>query len=464
MVDKAGGDSISTVKKHEMKALQAKSEQENASSLPTSHTQAALPEDQRYLYPPHGIVPEVIEECLYHPYPVIVSEVSGPRIVLDENGQEGTQISKCTIPRSSRQLPLVARYSPDGRFIAIGYANGDVIIREGCTLDILFIFAADSGGIVDVSWSHNSRRLLTASSGRRLRLYTLQEDSKPRLDQEVATNAEILSVSLHPWISHLALVCFFTAEPILLSLAAGGQRSATLSAVHPFVNIVAKFLDDGAIIAGGTGGAVAQYSVEQNRPGVQVQWNTLTATGGVIKGLDTTSGRLLLTCSDSKILVFTLEGIAQSGTPTLCLSAQVGAGLASREALNAEDDEIVAKVDLDGSRTTRLEPISRALWSSDGKWVLGAGSGGSHHKIFLWDGADGKLVNVLPSPRGEVSAMNICIHPQKEYPGRILSIARRQRAVYVWTSFQPAFWQVGICVRMFRWFDVCVYSCVCMCT
>jgi WD40 repeat protein len=104
---------------------------------------------------------------------------------------------------------IVARYSPDGRWLAVGAMDGHVRIYSADAMELITLLPGRSGehGVMDLSWHPDSHRLAVAADGDgtslALRIWT--REGEPRFEETTSTYGSVAWSHSGEWLADASL-------------------------------------------------------------------------------------------------------------------------------------------------------------------------------------------------------------------------------------------------------------------
>lgn len=291
---------------------------------------------------------------------------NAPRIALMTNGrvivrdaENGRRLSERDLQGSAIDL------SPNGRYLAVGTFDGQVLILDAMTAEVLHTFKEHAARVLDIRFGTNSNLVYSAGADGALQNYSIQSGKKVRT--------------------------FQTGGPSLVALAVNPQGGIVASAgedgkLYIFSNASAKQLSAVGLPAGGR-------SVEISRDGKTM---AVGCENGLILLYDAAEGKLLGELKGHSDPVTTLSFSADSKT----LASACGD-------LSSFRDQSIRIWDI-ATRSEKAEAIGHksrvyAVAYSPNGGVLASGSEDSQFK--LWETASYKellTMAVFPQSRDYV--------------------------------------------------------------
>jgi len=310
-----------------------------------------------------------------------------------ETGDRVPGIEVSGIPGHVGDATAVA-FSPDGRLLASGDDDGQVIVRDAWTWEDRRRMPGHIGAITQLAWSPDSTRLASASRDGSVRV----RDLESRVDVQLR-----------------------------------GHRGA--------VTGIAWDLAGQLLFSAGEDGAVNEWEVESGR----LLRNLAGHTGPVLCiDYDPNHARLVTGSSDTTVRVWDLE----SGTAVV-LSGHVTAvrhvafGPAGDLVLSSGEDGTVYLWDTAGDlATTELAlhrgPVNTVTFDATGKHLVSASD---DHDLLLWDSETAEPLRRL---RGHDSMVRSAVYSPD---GRAILSASQDKTVRLWDA------ETGRLIKVFSGFD-----------
>ncbi|KAG8942993.1 chromatin binding protein [Tulasnella sp. 424] len=321
---------------------------------------------------------------------------------------------------------LCLRYSPTGRFIAAGRYDGFISVWDTETKGIIRSMEGHVKGIVSVSWSRNSKYILTASKDWNCIIWDLKLGERT---QTIRFDTPLVGASFHPRNSKIILVTLATQQCFICDLRKKRNGRVELSDA-PIANGTNHDGESKASVKGTI--TVARFSAD-----------------GKTVWLGTSSGALLIFHTRTKELI-SREKLINNYSIKHMEFDRAGNYLV----LNSTERIVRAySIDPDSEDKPTLtllhklqDPIQRSPWmgvsfSGDGEYVL-AGSGNiASHGLYIWDRTTGDLEKILEGPKEPLTDLHW--HPIKPH---IASLAQ-SGLIHLWgrhvtenySAFAPGF-------------------------
>ncbi|EJT97547.1 WD40 repeat-like protein [Dacryopinax primogenitus] len=356
----------------------------------------------------------------------------------------------------------VAQFSPNGQLLAAGRDDGTVEVWDLHTYRVMRRLEGHVKGVVSVSWSRNSRYLLTSSRDFTCAVWDLAVPSRTGCKRDtVWFESPLTGAVFHPRTSHVILATVTTNECVLVDL-----RKSRLAGRWYLYDAEEEY-------SRSTGVTTARFT-----PDGQYVWAG-TAAGGLMI-FDVASKQLILSCSlETKAAMRLLEvdptgryfgaiftdrtvrvcsvtlpdfshppastppapdspaPIQPNGhTPSITLTS-AASPIPAISPLPAEGEEDEPGVAIEH---TYSDQIGRSAWtglswSPDGECLLAGSADKGSHKLFIWyRSGRGGLAKVLED-RG-VGVEDVAWHP---YLPLIASVSNNGR-INLWSALRKENW------------------------
>ncbi|BHF61587.1 Retinoblastoma-binding protein 5 [Sparganum proliferum] len=309
---------------------------------------------------------------------------------------------------------VTLQFNRAGSLIAIGCNDGRVEIWDFITRRIAKILVAHSHPVCSLSWSRNSRQLLSASTDNSVSVWNVITGE---CEKTFTFPCPVMKVQFNPRKATEVLVCPLRHPPVLIETDTG-----TPTIIHPEddndFSIVAAYDRRGArIYTGNSKGKVCIYDSKTLKL-VNSFRSTMTATNAAVKSIEFSrrGDFFLLNCADRIIRVYNCS-----------------------DAIESSDPEPVQKLrDLVTGHHWR-----KCCFSGDGEFIC-AGSM-KQHSIYIWERASGTLVKILHGQKGE-TLLDVVWHPLRPIVVSISnSVTKEQVSIWAqtqvqnWSAFAPDF-------------------------
>ncbi|KAF8332697.1 WD40-repeat-containing domain protein [Cantharellus anzutake] len=310
-----------------------------------------------------------------------------------------------------------ARFNSTGRFIAAGRADGWATVWDIDTQGVLRSLPGHYDKITAVSWSRNSRFLLTASRDWNVVLWDLEYGTRVRT---IRFDSPVIGASLHPKNCKILLAVLSTGQCYTVDTRNGSTERVEL-----------------------------QYSPneaedEAEQPTSRKKFSITTARfspDGMLVFVGTSRGDLLVYDLRSKQLVHEekisnanikhLEFSAAGGHLAICSSDRVVRIMKRIHASEAQVEmETFQKLQDRVGRT----PWSSISWSGNGDYVIAGADHKAAHTIYIWDRVSGNLDKILEGPKEPL--LDVHCHPLKS---TICSV-NTYGGIYIWSTVTTEKW------------------------
>ncbi|CAE6539861.1 unnamed protein product [Rhizoctonia solani] len=323
--------------------------------------------------------------------------------LLDPFGQDYPESVENTLD----EYAVCARFNRTGRFIAAGRPDGKTSIWDLETKGVIQIFTGHVKTITSVSWSRNSRYLLTSSKDWNCIIWDMSNGERC---SAVRFDAPVLQASFHPRNSKVLLVTLQSQQTILVDLRKRTRSQTELmdsQAQQPerMKATTAVFSPDGKTIQVGTStGVLATFNTRSKS---MLSCTKVSNGNSSIKHIACdNSGKYLIVNSNDRIV-----RVLEITTQTYDL-----------ELLHMFSDPI------------NKTPWNGICFSGDGEYVVaGAGHKAGHH-IYIWDRSSGALVKILEGPTEPL--VDADWHPFRP----ILSSVASSGLIHIWKTTYSENW------------------------
>ncbi|TIA89110.1 hypothetical protein E3P99_02223 [Wallemia hederae] len=296
-----------------------------------------------------------------------------------------------------------------GTLLAAGRFDGFVNIWDMLTLAPIRVFEAHVKAVVSVSWSMNSRYLLSASRDWNCVVWDVETGERR---QTIKMDAPVQEAFFHPCSSNCILITLSTQQTFIVDV----EHKHTKTEI-------------GQLWENGTNGEVIQRS--------QMTTAKFSSNGQYILG----------GTSQGCIIVFELPSLNVISESAICNGAIKQIALDRRDRLIActsRDRTIrVASMHEDMNGIEPLfrfaDEIDRTIWngvafSNDNEYVIGGSGHKASHYIYIWDTTSGTLLKVVEGPRNPLH--DVIWHPTKPHMASIDS----QGQILTWTTNNKQRW------------------------
>ncbi|CAL8099284.1 unnamed protein product [Calicophoron daubneyi] len=310
---------------------------------------------------------------------------------------------------------ITLQFNRIGSLLAIGCNDGRVEIWDFVTRRIAKILVAHTHPVCSLSWSRDSRHLLTASTDNTVSIWNVITSD---CEQTFRFPCPVLKAQLNARKPGQFLVCPMRHPPVVINIQTGDS-----TVIHPDdendLSIVASYDRRGKYIyTGNSKGKVCIYDTEKFE--VISSFKSGSAANAAIKSIEFArrGEYFLLNCADRVIRVYNCEDALKKG---------------------GSDPEPIKKLkDLVTGSHWR-----KCCFSGDGEYIC-AGSM-KQHSIYLWERSSGTLVKILHGQKGE-TLLDVVWHPLRPIIISISnSVTKEQVSIWAqtqvqnWSAFAPDF-------------------------
>ncbi|TIB42628.1 hypothetical protein E3P86_00303 [Wallemia ichthyophaga] len=308
-----------------------------------------------------------------------------------------------------------------GTLLATGRFDGFVNIWDMLTLAPLRVLEAHVKAVVTVSWSANSRYLLSACRDWSCVLWDVETGERVHT---IKFDAPVQEAFLHPFISTSVVATLSTQQTYLVDLSQLRQKEK-----------LAK-TEIGML-----------WETDSN--GQAIQRSQMTTA------MFSPSGRFIVGgTSQGCLLIFELPSLNVISETAICNGAIKRIAIDNRDRLVActsRDRTIrVASISDELRQITTLfrfaDEIDRTIWngvtfSNDNEYIIGGSGHKAGHYIYIWDTTSGTLIKVVEGPRSPLH--DVIWHPTKPHMasidshGQILTWTTNNKQR--WAAFAPGF-------------------------
>ncbi|VDO06017.1 unnamed protein product [Rodentolepis nana] len=301
-----------------------------------------------------------------------------------------------------------------GSLVAVGCNDGRIEFWDFVTRRIAKFIMAHSHPICSMSWSRNSRQLVSASADNTVSIWDVVTG---QCEQNFTFPCPVMKVQFNPRNSNDVLVCPLRHAPVLIDVSTGKPTILKQDCDND-PSVVASYDRRGAYIyTGNSKGKVTIYDTKDLK--VVNSFRAIsTSSNSSIKSIEFSrrGDFFLLNCADRFIRVYNCSDALESSEP---------------EPLQKLRDLVT------GSHWRKC------CFSGDGEFVC-AGSM-KQHSIYIWERAGGTLLKILHGQKGE-TLLDVIWHPLRPI---IVSVSNSmnkeqisiwaQTQVQNWSAFAPDF-------------------------
>ncbi|EIM21592.1 WD40 repeat-like protein [Wallemia mellicola CBS 633.66] len=303
-----------------------------------------------------------------------------------------------------------------GALLASGRFDGFVNVWDMLTLAPLRVFEGHVKAVSTVSWSKNSRFLLSASRDWNCIVWDMETSERAAT---IKFDAPIQEAFFHPFTSKFILVTLSTQQTFLVDLTTSKHVKTEIgqlweeddegNTIQRSQMTTARFSTDGQYIFGGTAqGRVIVFELPS--------LNVVSETGvcnGAIKQISISNSDRLLACTSRDRTV--------------------------RVAQVSEDKDVQPVFRF-------VDEIDKTQWnavcfSNDNEYIIGGSGHKATHYIYIWESTSGALIKVVEGPRDPLH--DVIWHPSKpnmasiDSHGQILTWTTNNKQR--WAAFAPGF-------------------------
>ncbi|PAA81283.1 hypothetical protein BOX15_Mlig014341g1, partial [Macrostomum lignano] len=300
-----------------------------------------------------------------------------------------------------------------GTLLAVGCNDGRVVIWDFLTRGIAKTITAHAVTVCSVSWSRDSKKLLTASTDNTVALWDVLSGE---CDKVFRFPSPVLKAAFHPRNSQRLLVCPMRHPPVLVDAETGSHSCLPPDEEGEFSTAAAFNSRGDHVYVGNSRGRVAVYQTRTLRQ-VAAFRATPATSNTAVKSIEFARKQrnFLLNCSDRIVRVYSCDIVLEARR-------------------NQEVEPLQKLKDLVTGNHWR-----KCCFSGDGEFVC-AGSMKAH-SIYIWDRIGGAMVKMLQGTKGE-TLLDVVWHPLRPI---ICSISNglvtvwSQSQVQNWSAFAPDF-------------------------
>nr|ALJ75661.1 RBBP5 [Schmidtea mediterranea] len=310
---------------------------------------------------------------------------------------------------------ITLQFNRCGNLIAIGCNDGRIEIWDYCTRRMIKYISAHVHPVCSVSWSRDSRKLLSASTDNHISIWDIITGDAL---ETFRLPCPVLKVQCHPRDCTKILVCPLRHAPVILNTVSY-QRSILQFEDDNDLGIVASFDRRGTYIyTGNSKGKVTIYN-SQNLQVVRTFRCTNTANSSIKSIEFSRRGEcFLINCADRVIRVYNCQDVTRNG--------------------DTDPDPSLQLRDIVTGNHWR-----KCCFSGDGEYIC-AGSM-KQHSIYLWERSSGTLVKILHGQKGE-TLLDVVWHPLRPVIVSLSnSVTKEQVSIWAqtqvqnWSAFAPDF-------------------------
>ncbi|VDK31614.1 unnamed protein product [Taenia asiatica] len=309
---------------------------------------------------------------------------------------------------------VTIQFNRPGSLVAVGCNDGRIEIWDFVTRRIAKIIVAHSHPVCSISWSRNSRQLLSASTDNTVSIWNVVTGECERI---FTFPCPVMKVQFNPRNPAQILVCPLRHPPVLIDVISG-RPTILKQEEENDPSVVASYDRRGThIYTGNSRGKVCIYDTKTLK--IVNQFRSIsTATNAAIKSIEFSrrGDFFLLSCADRFIRIYNCSDALESSEP---------------EPLQKLRDLVT------GSHWRKC------CFSGDGEFVC-AGSM-KQHSIYVWERASGTLFKILHGQKGE-TLLDVVWHPLRPIVVSVSnSLTKEQISIWAqtqvqnWSAFAPDF-------------------------
>ncbi|MCJ1402081.1 chromatin binding protein [Xylographa trunciseda] len=318
------------------------------------------------------------------------------------------------------------RFNRKGDFLASGRADGIIVIFDVETNGVAHKLRGHTRQIQSLSWSRDSRHILSSSQDWKCILWDLKDGSRIRT---VRFEAPVYIAELHPYNHFLFVASLFEDKPMLVDISStipskrrlpsaprrnqlDGEditgKQAAQDAKHTTCITIFTSLGN-HIIAGTSKGWLNIIETET----CQTIHSTRLCNGVVIYLRLTASGRdMVSNSSDRVIRTIPIPDLSQ---------------------VDLNIDNLKIEVEHKFQDVVNRLSWNHVAFSSTGEYVTA--STYMNHDIYVWERSHGSLVKILEGPKEELGVVEW--HPNRPL---VAACGLETGRVYIWSIISPQRW------------------------
>ncbi|MCJ1296494.1 chromatin binding protein [Xylographa carneopallida] len=318
------------------------------------------------------------------------------------------------------------RFNRKGDFLASGRVDGIIVIFDVETNGVAHKLRGHTRQIQSLSWSRDSRYLLSSSQDWKCVLWNLKDGSKVRT---VRFEAPVYIAELHPYNHFLFVASLFEDQPMLVDISSTipdkrqlpsaprrnqiegediTEKQAAQDAKHTTCITIFTALGN-HIISGTSKGWLNIIETET----CQTIHSTRLCNGVIIYLRLTASGRdMVSNSSDRVIRTIPIPDLSQ---------------------LDLDIDNLKIEVEHKFQDVVNRLSWNHVAFSSTGEYVTA--STYMNHDIYVWERSHGSLVKILEGPKEELGVVEW--HPNRPL---VAACGLETGRVYIWSIISPQRW------------------------
>lgn len=315
---------------------------------------------------------------------------------------------------------ITLQFNRIGSLLAIGCNDGRVELWDYVTRRISKVLIAHSHPVCCLSWSRDSRKLLTASTDNIVSIWNVVSSD---CERTFRFPCPVLKAQFNPRKADQFLVCPMRHPPVVISVSSG-EPTIIQPEDENDPSIVASYDRRGRFIyTGNSKGRTQRVMVcvyDTDKFQLVASFRPASSANAAVKSIEfARRGEcFLLNCSDRVIRVFSCA-----------------------DAISSSGCELEPKKKLKDLVTG--SHWRKCCFSGDGEYIC-AGSM-KQHSIYIWERSSGTLVKILHGQKGE-TLLDVVWHPLRPIIVSISnSVTKEQVSIWAqtqvqnWSAFAPDF-------------------------
>jgi len=308
---------------------------------------------------------------------------------------------------------VTCAFNRKGSLLAVGCAHGQCVIWDMDTRGVSKSMKHHHKMITSVSWTRNSRKVLTSSNGGHVDKWDV---ATGKLEYKGLFEPNVRAAQIHPKNNMLALVCVEGVDSYLIRMDVEASHSE-YSRVIGASSIEDESKSDKPDKAG---------TINALRFSKTGECIFAGSSRGILTICDTTTLEVKL----SQKIGFSIKSISFSRDGSYGL---VHVGERGKDCIRIFDARSTQlgkgfKVLMEFQDSVNRIHFRMATFSGNSDYVLGASSSKSTHDIFVWNRAFGQLVKTLHGPKE--GCVDLSYHPVRP----ILATVSSMGVIYLWTK------------------------------
>ena len=304
--------------------------------------------------------------------------------------------------RKHRSEIITLEFSPDGRFLVSGGADGAAVVLDPKTGNEVFR-SLHSDQVRDIAFSHNGRWFVTASKDRYVRVWDTDTGKQLLIVSQSNAVQQVQVTENDDWITTTG-----DDKTVRIWNAITGTELVQIPLKGKGSELIFS-KDDHYLMTGDQAGYVNIWDISH----IPAPNNILQFDGVTASALYSPSGNLVAASDDKKIWVLNPKNLSTlttrpSGSPALDLKSNIVRMVFSSKdrwvaALNTGNEVVLYNTQNRSGRTiVPANPVSGLAFSPDEKFLLTGDSAGN---LQAWDVSTSKLSNTPVKFDGPITAM-----------------------------------------------------------